>query len=330
MTRKLVIFKCMKDLVSIPDYIMKYSEIPAMQRLKNIDMNCGVEKTSLPLFKNIQPYSRFIHSLRVACIIHHFTRDKKQTLAGLFHDISTPVFSHTIDFMNHDHMHQESTEKNTKEILCKDSVLMNLLQEDHISIEEIYDYHMYSIADNDTPKLSSDRLEYTIGNSINYGFSTEEEMKELFDDIVVATNESGEEELCFQNEEKAYRFTSIALQCGKVYSSSQDRYAMEILAHLIKDCMASNIISYEDLYKDERTVISKIKHLQAWKQYCSLCNVIESKDGIIIHTKKRYIDPFVVSKGRILENHDKMRNDVNAFLNASQDQKLTGEFENGR
>ena len=44
MTRKLVIFKCMTDLVSIPDYIMKYSEIPAMQRLKNIDMNCGVEK----------------------------------------------------------------------------------------------------------------------------------------------------------------------------------------------------------------------------------------------------------------------------------------------
>lgn len=41
MTRKLVIFKCMTDLVSIPDYIMKYSEIPAMQRLKNIDMNCG-------------------------------------------------------------------------------------------------------------------------------------------------------------------------------------------------------------------------------------------------------------------------------------------------
>ena len=116
MTRKLVIFKCMTDLVSIPDYIMKYSEIPAMQRLKNIDMNCGVEKTNLPLFKNIQPYSRFIHSLRVACIIHHFTKDKKQALAGLFHDISTPVFSHTIDFMNHDHMHQESTEKNTKEL----------------------------------------------------------------------------------------------------------------------------------------------------------------------------------------------------------------------
>lgn len=293
-------------------------------------MNCGVEKTNLPLFKNIQPYSRFIHSLRVACIIHHFTDDKKQALAGLFHDISTPVFSHTIDFMNHDHMYQESTEKNTKEILCNDSVLMNFLREDHISIAEIYDYHMYPIADNDTPKLSSDRLEYTIGNSINYGFSTEEEMKELFDDIVVATNESGEEELCFQHEEKAYRFTDIALQCGKVYSSSQDRYAMEILAHLIKDCLTSNIISYENLYKDERTVISKIQHLQEWKRYCSLCNVIESEDGIIIHTKNRYIDPFVVSKGRILENHDKMRNDVNAFLNASQDQKLTGEFENGR
>ena len=94
MTRKLVIFKCMKDLVNIPDYILKYSEIPAMQRLKNIDMNCGVEKTNLPLFKNIQPYSRFIHSLRVACIIHHFTDDKKQALAGLFHDFNTSIFTY--------------------------------------------------------------------------------------------------------------------------------------------------------------------------------------------------------------------------------------------
>ena len=58
--------------------------------------------------------------------------------------------------------------------------------------------------------------------------------------------------------------------------------------------------------------------------------MIESEDGIVIHTKNRYIDPFVISKGRILENHGKMRNDVNAFLNASQDQKLTGEFEYGR
>lgn len=54
MTRKLVIFKCMTDLVSIPDYIMKYSEIPAMQRLKNIDMNCGGRKNKSSI---IQEYS---------------------------------------------------------------------------------------------------------------------------------------------------------------------------------------------------------------------------------------------------------------------------------
>ena len=45
-------------------------------------------------------YSSLDHSIAVALIIWHFTKDKKQTLSGLFHDIATPVFKHSIDFMN--------------------------------------------------------------------------------------------------------------------------------------------------------------------------------------------------------------------------------------
>ena len=58
-------------------------------------------------------YSNLEHSIGVALIVWNFTKDKKQTLAGLFHDISTPVFKHCIDFLNGDYETQESTEELT-------------------------------------------------------------------------------------------------------------------------------------------------------------------------------------------------------------------------
>lgn len=49
--------------------------------------------------------------------------------------------------------------KNSKEIMA-------LLKIDNIKLEEVNDYHIYPIADNDSPKLSSDRLEYTFQNGM--------------------------------------------------------------------------------------------------------------------------------------------------------------------
>ena len=91
-----------------PDFLNPYVALPIMQRLGGIGLLCGTDWT--PLFHNKFFYSRLNHSVGVALIIWNFTKDKKQTLAGLFHDISTPVFKHCIDFMNGDHEKQESTE----------------------------------------------------------------------------------------------------------------------------------------------------------------------------------------------------------------------------
>ncbi len=51
--------------------------------------------------------SRYDHSLTVCLIVYKLTKDKKATLAGLFHDIATPCFSHVIDYMNQDYENQE-------------------------------------------------------------------------------------------------------------------------------------------------------------------------------------------------------------------------------
>lgn len=315
----------------IPEEIKPYLSCASMLRLKKIDMNCGVNYTSLPIFCNLSPYSRYDHSLRVACIIYYFTNDLKQALSGLFHDISTPAFSHTIDFLNGDYINQESTETDTRQIIEKDTLLQQLLNKDGISVSSVCNYHMYTIADNDSPKLSSDRLEYTLSNGVNYHFISEKEIKDIFFDIQIGINEMNEEEMMFRHEIYAEQFTRLALKCGRLYSSKQDRYAMEILANLIKEYIHQNILKYEDLYTDEQQVIQMIKDDSKWIHYTNLSNVIEDESGMIIHAKKRYIDPYVLEKGRMSQISDTIKNEIDDFLyHDLQNEKLIGVFKNGR
>ena len=144
-------------------------------------------------------FSTLDHSVAVALIVWHFTHDKKQTLSGLFHDIATPAFKHCVDFLNGDYMTQESTEDLTTEIIKKSKEIMKLLKRDNIEISEIDNYHLYPIADNDTPKLSADRLEYSLSNALfTYRLLDLASIKEIYDDIEIQTNEEKEIELGFK------------------------------------------------------------------------------------------------------------------------------------
>ena len=144
-------------------------------------------------------FSSLDHSVAVALIAWHFTHDKKQTLSGLFHDIATPAFKHCVDFLNGDYMTQESTEDLTTEIIKKSKEIMKLLKRDNIELSEIDNYHLYPIADNDTPKLSADRLEYSLSNALfTYRLLDVASIKEIYDDIEIQTNEEKEIELGFK------------------------------------------------------------------------------------------------------------------------------------
>ena len=67
----------------IPSFLQPYLETDAMQRLKGIDMNCGVQLTSFPLFVNRKTVNRYTHSLITALLAWHFTADEKQTSSAV-------------------------------------------------------------------------------------------------------------------------------------------------------------------------------------------------------------------------------------------------------
>ena len=270
-------------------------------------MNCGVEYTHFPLFRDIAPYSRYTHSLGVAKIVYRFSRDPKQTLAGLYHDIASPCFAHVIDFLRGDYLKQEATEKGTSKIIANSKDIKDLLSFLELSTKEIDDYHLYQIADNDSPKLSADRLEYTLSNAMNLLCLNKREAQSLYD--AVSLLPSGE--LGFQDEKKAYRFASLALTLGRVYCCDEDRYSMEILARLLKKAMTMRIISELDLLGTEDKVIAKLLASplkKEWNDFCAMealeKRLVGGEGWIRINAKKRYIDPLVGEKRLSSINED--------------------------
>lgn len=224
----------------IPYFLNDYINTKEMQKQSGISVSSGDIYTKI---FNVKWYSSLDHSVAVALIVWNFTKDKKQTLAGLFHDIATLAFKHCIDFMNGDYEKQESTEELTYKIISESKEIMKLLNRDNIKIEEVYDYHIYPIADNDTPRLSADRLEYTLSNGMGVlkNLWNLKEVKEIYKDIEIQINEEGIQELGFKSVKIAEKFVKGMSELSKYYSSNECKISMQFYADILKQMYEKKI-----------------------------------------------------------------------------------------
>ena len=287
-----------------PEWIDEYINTDRMQKQKYISVTCG--KIYSKLF-DYEDYTSLDHSIAVALIIWNFTHDKKQTLSGLFHDIATPAFKHCIDFLNEDYMNQESTEELTKKLIEGSKDIMSLLKRDGISIDEVCDYQIYPIADNDTPMLSADRLEYSLSNDlIVFKTNTLEEIKNIYNDIEIQTNENGIIELGFKTKKIARQFVKNTSRLSVCYRDDATRFFMQAIADILKKINKDGLISKQDLYElSEQEVIEIVKKSEYSYAYDTLINskkVNTSKEEplniyYVKHGAKiRYIDPLFNGK----------------------------------
>lgn len=291
----------------IPGFIEEFASTPAMQRLKDVGMNCGCEYTHFPLYRRIQPHSRYTHSIGTGLITWHFSHDLSASVAALLHDIATPAFSHTVDFLNGDYINQESTEERTGDVIRSSAEICMLLGKYGLETEDVSDYHRYPIADNDSPRLSADRLEYSLSNMVNYGICSLDKVQSYYGDLCVAENENHEEELAFRTLELAEEFAICTVKCSRIYVAPEDRYSMQILSEILSGAIACGVITRADLYKDEQTVIARMlqsPEIRArWERFCALSSMVHAEANLqesrVIHAKRRFIDPLVTGHGRV-------------------------------
>ena len=289
----------------LPKWLGEYIETPALIRSASISNNCGMVYTKLRQSDFF--YSNLEHSIAVALIIWHFTHDRKQTLAGLFHDIATPAFKHCVDVMNGDGVRQESLEKLTPKFISDSAEITGLLERDDVKLEEVSDYPLYPIADNDSPRLAADRLEYSLSNALFlYSKLGLGEIGELYHDIEVEKNEDNLPELGFKTKKLARKFTKTTCEMSVFYRDESSRYSTQFVADILKGLNAEGKITLDDLFaKKEPDIVLAIegsRYGEAFKKWRNAKRVktSQTEPGDVYYVKNelkvRLIDPLVNGK----------------------------------
>lgn len=240
-----------------PPFLKKYLDLKILARLKGIGLLCGTDWT--PLFHNRFYYSRYDHSLNCALIVWNWTREKKMTLAALFHDVSTPAFSHVIDFKNGDALTQESTEDKNAAMILADKDLAAALAQDGLAASDVCDYHKFSICDNEVPQLSADRLEYMFpsGAALEGWFSLRA-IKRFYGDLFVTKDENGNDEFAFKTKKVALDYFKRILKIGYFLQRNKDKIAMELMARVVDKAIACGTLREEELWLlSEREIIGR-------------------------------------------------------------------------
>lgn len=318
-----------------PAWLDEYIAAPELQRIGKISMFCG--KDYSVSFGVKFYFSNLDHSVAVALILWHFTHDKKQTLAGLFHDIATPVFKHCIDMMNGDAYTQESTESQTEDIIKNSKTIMSLLKRDGIKFEEVCDYKIYPLADSPMPGCSADRFEYNFSNGLSLKRVWElDEIKDIYSHALVGTNEKGDPEFAFDSVSVAEDYISHVAKLWPEWMHEPNKVYMQFLADMCASVESIGKLTVNDLYTlSEQEVISKIEncgdsyledcfHKFRTRKRIDVSPVpLKNRYSIKLKCKRRYIVPLVKT-----ENGYKKADKVSPKIKAILDDFFKNKYDN--
>lgn len=292
-------------LGELPSVFDKYLTLDFMERLKDISLLCGMEYASDKTYDFKFYISRYDHSVNVCKLVYRLTNNIEASLAGLFHDVASPAFSHVIDYYNHDYINQESTERFTEDILRNSSALKKYLLEDGIDIEDIIDFKKYSVVDLPRPSLCADRLE----NIISVGFNWIDKMsfnaaKNIIDNLTLKENEIGESEIVINNKNYAGYVVLVNDYINEYTHTDMDNYMMNLLASIIGCAINIGLFSYYDLYHlTESEVVEIIEDnldyssllKEKWMLFRNIDkNDIDEQSEIV--TKDKVVDPLINNK----------------------------------
>ena len=300
-----------------PNFIDKYLETKTLKRLKYITQFCGCDYTKLynPLFL----FTRYDHSLVVAHMTWRFTHNKKETIVALLHDVGTPCFAHCIDYVFGDYINQESSEKNICDIIMEDNELLAYLKQDGLTLEDFSDFSNYPILENKSPQLCTDRLDGVLHTCYIWLHTHSlNQIKEVYDNMVVLENEFGSPEIGFQDLEVAEKFVSMVYIYAKELQGNKDKYVMKYISEIVKLAFEKKLIFLDDLYtKTEKEICDIIAtSFISWNHFNETSTLIKTEEKpnnyfyISFDTKKRNTIPLLSTPNgikRIIDTSNKSK-----------------------
>lgn len=326
---------------NIPEYILEILDSPELNRINGIDINAGITLSGFNVYK--YNYSVLDHSLGVALILNNFITNKNQVLAALFHDIAVPAFSYATTYIEEVNFDKGDNALTNYDILVGSDKLFEYLFKNNIKIDEICDYTNFPLAYNVRPTLCAHTLEYFMHTAYMQDMCTLEEIKEMYEDIVVVPNDENMPEFCFNNPKLAEKFCLISIECGKKYRSYESKMAMKFITDTLAPMVRRAVIKRKDLYTSNDKTIMEIglncsdkrisdrwRYLPELKKVYTKFNKVEKKYCTKIGRDLRYANPLVKTNNgyiRIGDLSQNLNKKINEFLDSDTDLYMYIDYE---
>jgi uncharacterized protein len=281
--------------------VLELLKTPQMQRMKKIHQY-GI----FYYFHPTEDTTRFEHSLGVYLILKKFGAGIEEQLSGLLHDISHGVFSHVIDHL-YGSTGEEDYQDSIHSTYFQNNEISAILNKHGFDPARISDLEMWSLMDNELPKICADRLQYTLGDAVTIGKISQAKAKSFVDSLIVKDNQ-----LIFQNKEVAKEFAYLSLwMCQVFWHDNWGLYSFRWIATIMKNALKRSILDKNDIVSDDDSVIRKLEEcddknireemhkLKSFRKE-KVCESKSDYDFLVKESKMRVIDPFVVDGNKLV------------------------------
>lgn len=303
-------------------------EVPEVLRLNSISQTSGVSLSKFGLCN--YKYTKLDHSVGIALILDKFVKDNREIITGFLHHIASPAFPEAVKLMR-----QEIEKLSNYDQVVGSDGLFEFVLNNKISINDVCDASIYPLITNANPKLSVVTLERLLHTAYYEKLCSIDEIKELYDDIVIVPNEESQPEFAFETPKNGVRFSKISMEIGKKFRSYEAKITLQIIADLLDMMLRRGELSSSDLYQfgdraiQEIGVSSSDKQISdGWKELLKLDKVytrfteIQGEYCKKIITENGYVDPLVRIRGgymRASKYDPILAREIEAYMNSDTD-----------
>jgi len=266
-----------------------------IQRLK------GISQQGMPQRYYHRPvYSRYEHSIGAMILLKKLGAIIEEQVGGLLHDASHKTFSHVIDWVLGDPTKEDYQDTNHVNMI-ENSQIPVILGKHGLNSERVSDLEELSLLDKPTPSLCVDRFDYSIREKQYFGDD------DLIQGIVMnLKNHNGN--MVFKSKEQAEIFARGYMTCQiKHWAGNEAKARYYLLSEVLKKALDKGIVTLTDFNKTDEYIITLLK--QSEDLYVlGVLNLLhskkldleESRKGLILPKKFRYIDPEVLVDNQMI------------------------------
>jgi hypothetical protein len=282
--------------------ILELLENPTLRRLKGVD-----QFGYLPAYAAAPAggfpggnLSRFEHSVGVFLLLRKYDAPLKEQIAGLLHDVSHTVFSHSTDYALRDgeDAAKQDHQDNVLDAFVKNSDIPVILSKYGLDVDYILDDKNFPLKEKNLPDLCADRIDYFLRDGVTFGIIDKISAGDFLDKLFV------EKEIWFFSDfETARKCVDLFFTLNnKYYASFSPARMYASVGGCLKYAMERGYLAKSDLFTTDDAVVAKIKsHLDGDEKLKLLFARMNNEIGAInnpagydrrVLCKSRAVDPF--------------------------------------